>query len=88
MTAMSIQLPDDLRSRLEARAAENGFTDLQTYVEAMLRVDAASGLRTDDEQLESMLLERLDGPFAEVDAADFRRMREKLNRRLDSGASG
>lgn len=79
MTAMSIQLPDDLRSRLEARAAENGFADLQTYVEAMLRVDAIGGPRMDGEQLESLLVKRLGGPFVEMDAADFRRMQEKLN---------
>lgn len=81
---MSIQLTDDLRTRLEARAAECGFDSVESYVETMLRVDAMAGSGVDDEQLESMLLDRLDGPFVDADAADFKQMREKVSRILET----
>jgi len=64
MAALKIDLADDLRSRIEARAAENGFGSVEAYVEAMLLADAAGGAVT-DEQLETLLLQRLDGPFVE-----------------------
>lgn len=52
----------------------------------LIRGDAAdgpAGLKVDsDEQTESLLLTRLDGPSLETDAADFRQMREKLKARL------
>ena len=83
MPPLSIHLPAKLRSRVEARAAESGFDTVEAYVQALLLADATAGPRVDDEQLESLLLDRLDGPFVEADDADFRRMREKLKAELD-----
>jgi plasmid stability protein len=88
MAALNIDLPDELRSRLEARAAENGFDSIEAYAEAVLRADAVGGPVIEDEQLESTLLERLNGPFVDVDDADFRAMREKLRARLDGNIGG
>lgn len=81
MPATDIHLTDQLHARLESRAAENGFDSVQAYVEAVLFADTA-GPAIDDEQLEALLLGRVDGPFADADAADFKRMREKLAERL------
>jgi plasmid stability protein len=82
MPSLNIQLPDALRSRVEARAAESGFDSVEAYVRALLLADAAGGPVIDDDQLEALLLGRLNGPFVEADEADFRQMREKLKARL------
>ena len=85
MSALNLQLPDDVRTRLEARAAESGFASVEAYAEAMLRADAAGGPELDDEQLESLLLFRQQGPFVDADQADFGQMRRKLHDRLSGG---
>jgi hypothetical protein len=78
MAPLNLNLADDLRRRIEARAAENGFDTVEAYVEAMLLADAAGGPELEDSQLESLLLTRLNGPFVDFDEADFRQMRQKL----------
>ena len=87
MSALNIQLPDALRSRAEARAAESGFDSVEAYIQALVLADAAAGA-IDDEQLEALLLSRLDGPFVEADEEDFRQMRKKLDARLRNGGAG
>ena len=88
MATLSIQLPDGLRSRVEARAAENGFDTVEAYIQAVLLADAAGGPLVEDEQLEALLVERSDGPFVDADDADFRQMREKLQARLGGDGAG
>ena len=88
MATLSIRLPDGLRSRVEARAAESGFESVEDYVQAVLLADAAGGPVVEGEQLEALLLERLGGPFVDADEADFRQMREKLRSRLGEGEAG
>jgi len=88
MAALNIHVGDALRSRIEARAAENGFDSVEAYVEALLVADAAGGAALDDAQLESLLLDRMKGPFVDANEADFRQMREKLKDRLDSAGNG
>jgi hypothetical protein len=85
MSALNIHLPAALRSRVEARAVESGFDSVEAYVEALLLADAAGGQPIDDEQLERLLLDRLDGPFVDTDPADFRQMRTKLDAPLAAG---
>ena len=86
---MSIELPESLRSRVEARARESGFDCcLEAYVRAVLLADAAGGPIIEDEALEALLAARLDGPFVTADAADFERMRQKLAARLDDSGPG
>jgi hypothetical protein len=82
MSALKIDLPDGLRSRVEARAAESGFASVESYVQALLVADAAGGPVVDDAQLEAILLSRIDGPFVEADDADFRQMRQKFEAKL------
>jgi hypothetical protein len=86
MAAMSIELPEALRSRVEARARESGFDSVEAYVRAVLLADASGGPVIEDEALESLLAARQDGPFVDADAADFARMRQKLGARLDGPA--
>jgi len=84
MAALKINLADDVRSRIEARATENGFDSVEAYVEALVMADAA-GPALDDVEIESLLRGRMAGPFVDMDEADFRQMRQKLKARLDRG---
>jgi hypothetical protein len=88
MAPLNIHLPDALRSRVEARAAESGFDSIESYVQAVLLADAAGGPAVDDAKVEALLSERIDGPFVDADAADFARMRQKLKARLGEGDTG
>jgi hypothetical protein len=87
MSKLTVTLPDDVKALAEARAAESGCADVAEYVARLIRGDAAGapgGLIIDsDEQLQALLLGRIDGPFVEMDASDFQRMRDKLKARLD-----
>lgn len=83
--ALKLNLDDQLRMRLEARASANGFSSVKAYVEALLVADAAGDPLIDDAQLESLLLNRLAGPFVDVDSDDFQQMRKKLQDRLGNG---
>lgn len=82
MSAIRIELPDDLRVRMEKRAAESGFDSVEAYAQAVLAADAIDVAPMSDDQLESLLLSRLDGPFVETDEADFEQMRRKLSQQL------
>ena len=88
MPPLQIHLPDALRSRVEARAAENGFETVEAYVQALLLADAAGGPGVTDEQLEALLLGRLERPFVDANEADFRQMRQKLHARLGKRGNG
>jgi hypothetical protein len=86
MATRTVRLPDDVMTLAEARAAEAGCADVGEYLARLVRHEASggpAGLSIDsDEQLEALLLGRLDGPSVEMDAADFRRMRKRLEARL------
>lgn len=88
MSTLKVTLPDDVKALAEARAAEAGCADVGEYVARLIRGEAAGaplGLTVDsDEELQDLLLARVDGPFVETDAADFQRMRERLKARLDA----
>src|SRR6266516_2064719 len=69
MARLSIHLPDDLRSKAEARAAEAGHPNVEQYVEALVRADvqavghdygAPEHLSVgDDAEVEALLFKRL-----------------------------
>jgi hypothetical protein len=83
MAALKINVSNNVHSRLKTQAKKNGFRTVEQYVETMLVVETA-GPQIDDQELERLLLSRIDGPFVEVDHADFQRMRQKLQERLDA----
>ena len=56
---LHLNISDDLKARLEARAAENGFDRLDAYVESLLEADIGEDVLEDDD-LEQLLLRRLD----------------------------
>ena len=61
MTLLHINISDDLKARLEARARESGFDRLDEYIESLLEADTADEA-IEDEALEELLLRRLDNP--------------------------
>ena|ERR671913_1241014 len=86
MTRVSIELPEDLRAKAEARAAEAGHRDVGAYIESLIRADAdeasedpgAPAHLTFDsrEELEALLSERLKGgPSIEVTPEFWRNLR-------------
>jgi hypothetical protein len=87
MATSTVKLPEDVKALAEARAAELGYADVGEYVARLIRGEVAGGpdgLTIDsDAQLEALLHGRADGPWVDVDAADFKRMRAKLEARLD-----
>ncbi len=91
MASLTIQLPQDVKTLAESRAAEAGCASVDEYLAQLVRGEAASApeaLVVDtDEQLEALLLRRLDGPSVEMDGGDFDRSRERLREQIDP-ASG
>jgi plasmid stability protein len=85
MTTLHLNLPDDLRSRLEARAVESGFRSVEQYAEALLRASAAPG--PTDESLERLLMARVedDRPGIEFTPEFADEFRQQVRRLRASG---
>lgn len=60
MTTLHLNLPDEIRARLEARANEAGFPSIEGFAESILRAEADEQFV--DEETERLLLERLNDP--------------------------
>lgn len=86
----TLTVSDNVKAEVEARAAAEGFHNVEQYLKALLEAENAGAPPTQtvesDDQAEALLLTRLDGPEVEMDAADFARMREKFRDRLDGPA--
>jgi hypothetical protein len=67
MARLSIDVPDDLRAKVEVRASEAGYANVEAYVEALLRADLEP-VDVEDDDIEALLLERIDStePGVEV----------------------
>ena len=97
MARLSIQLPEDLRTKVEARASEAGHASVEDYVEALLRADldaeevdygAPPHLTVNsDTELEALLLERLEStePGIEATPEFWSRLHEEAKARRDRG---
>ena len=85
---MQINLRDDLKARLAARAAENGFPSVEAYVESLLRADAGEDQVISDADLEQLLLQRLDsGPGVEMTPAFVEQFKNRIAQRRHSGGN-
>ena len=82
MTRLSIDLPDDVRANLEDRATRAGYPNVEAYIESVLRDEAAEAGNdpgapphltfSSDDELEAILVRRLDDPADPVEAtAEF-----------------
>jgi hypothetical protein len=85
----TLTVSEQLKSQVEAQASAEGFGDVEDYlrwlVDGMFAGGPPEAAAGSDEQLEARLLTRIDGPAVPMDAADFARMRAKLERHLDAG---
>jgi plasmid stability protein len=78
MTRLSIDLPEDVRVKLEARASRAGHTSVEEYVRALLQDEAAEDNEdfgapahltfTTEEELEAMLVRRIEDSSGSVEA--------------------
>ena len=89
MTRVSIDLPDDLRAKAEARAAEAGHSTLEQYLRALLHADIGTGEFL-DEDLEELVLRRLDdaSPSIEFTPQFARDFKDAMRRRREADGSG
>ena len=83
MTTLHIELPDEVKDQLAARAVEAGFSSVEQYARAVLQASAEAAV--DEDELESLLAARAaDGrpgieftpAFADAFRAEVRGRRE------------
>jgi plasmid stability protein len=88
MTSLNINLPDHLTNRLRARAIENGYETIEQYAQALLEADASDD-EVVDEDIEQLLLERLDDPRPDIEfTPQFKeQFRKQVNERRQSRGS-
>jgi plasmid stability protein len=87
MTTLQINLPDEVKARLEARAAQAGFKSIEQYAEALLL--ASSEKPEVDESLEHLLSTRAedDQPGIEFTPQFAEAFRERVRRRRASNGA-
>jgi len=88
MTSLNLNLPDHLTNRLRVRAIENGYESVEQYAQALLEADAAED-QVIDEDIERLLLERLDDPRPDIEfTPQFQeQFRKQVNERRQSRGS-
>lgn len=78
MSTLTIPLPDELRAVIEEEVARGGYASHTDYIHSLIRQDLKRVAR---ERLKAQLLARVDdGESVEMDAADFKAMREEFLR--------
>jgi plasmid stability protein len=84
MASLHLNLPGDLKSRLQTRALESGYDTIEQYAEAVLQASAADDLVDDD--IESLISERLNDPGAGIELTDDvkQQLRQQINQRRNS----
>ena len=102
MTRLTIDLPEDLRRKVEAHAAESGHPSVEQYVQDLLLADADGVEEADSggpdhltvgsqDELESLLLRRLEdsGPGVEATPEFWRGLKGRMNQhRINRGRAG
>ena len=79
-TTMNISLPDSLKSFVDDRLGEDGYGTASEYVRELIRADQK---RREEEKLETLLLQRLQGDTGlEFDIEDVRaELAKRLNKK-------
>lgn len=75
MAAMTIDLPEDVRESIKARAAASGYTRVEDYVRDMIVAGLGEPI---SKELEELLLRRLDQPGRVMTHADWEEQKRKL----------
>lgn len=86
MTTLYIELPDDVRTRLAARAAEAGYGSVEQYAQAVLEASAEPADGAD--HIEDVLAARAADPRPGVEftPAFAEAFRDQVRRRRETGA--
>jgi hypothetical protein len=96
MTAIPIQLPDDLRARIEARAAAAGSTNVADYIRALVEEDVAGDLLDGPahlspktaEEADALVREGLASPTRPMTDADWAMIRQAVDEGINKHAGG
>ena len=86
MATVSIDISDELRAKMQERAADTGHSTVEQYIEWLIREDTVSidfgapeHLKVkSQEQLEAMLEQAMQTPAREMTAADWAEKKRKL----------
>ncbi len=77
-TTMNVSLPDTMKSFVEERLVNDGYGTVSEYIRELIRADQK---RREEEKLETLLLQRLQGDTEfEFEISD---VREELAKRLN-----
>jgi hypothetical protein len=96
VSAIPVQLPDDLRARLEARAAAAGRSDVAEYIRALVEEDVAGELldgpahlspRTSAES-DALVREGLASPTRPMTDADWTAIRNAVEDGINKQSGG
>ena len=80
MSTLQITLPDEVKAVADAQVASGRFASHSEYFRSLVEEDRR---RLAGESIEAMLVARIEGTQTiEMDAADWRQMREEFQRRV------
>jgi Arc/MetJ-type ribon-helix-helix transcriptional regulator len=74
---LNIQLPDELSRYVQEQVAKRGYKDASEYLAAVLEAEQHRQL---DEEVDRLLLEAVDGPFAEWKEQELEDVRQAGSR--------
>jgi antitoxin ParD1/3/4 len=76
MTTMNISLPDAMRTFIEQKIAQGGYSTASEYIRQLVREDQK---RAAQERLETLLMEGIEsGPSREMTADDWEELRRRV----------
>ncbi|HSI35299.1 MAG: hypothetical protein ACAI43_16190 [Phycisphaerae bacterium] len=85
MAKLTLDLPDELRDRLDARAAAEGYDSVDAYVAGLIRDDVCDDLGAPEQlrvrseaDLAAKIQEGLDSPVSVMTDQDWADMRRRL----------
>ncbi len=84
MQSVNISLPEPLKQFVDGEIAEGRYSNPSEYVRELIRADQT---RKAEEQLETLLLEGLDGAEAEMISSDWAKIREEALARVENRKS-
>lgn len=86
MTTLNISLPEQMRTFIESQVSRGLYSTASDYIRDLIRDDQK---RKDQERLESLLLDALEGGGSqEVTPEFFERLRERARQAIKARESG
>ena len=84
MTTMNISLPDSMRTFIDQKVTQGGYSTASEYIRQLVRDDQK---RAAQERLESLLMEGIEsGPSREMTSEDWSELRRRVwQRHAESG---